>query len=496
MAVNIHTGLGEKSTERKSPPTLTRGMAQASLAVQREEFRGELHGYITQGSPTYRFPGPSLVNRVAFKGFEAPKFWIKLSNPQSGGVKITLANEGELYLDRSDLTKSFPQFKPEEFPQNMHELQLEQYRHGRRLYQTIHAFAPRIKEYELSNILWAVQANLYNGTNPHNLKIGWREYNSKNPPNYSIPRNIMFIDGIPYLPLNHQKAGDKHIAPPTTDKHICYCLNLRDNKLQAMLISRPDDVNSAANPLDEEVRFLVQCRGLSKIIQCNGHTVEPTEKHSLLTEIPMQKTYVVQPLYFGNLQTVSIPPGKKLQTAQELTRALVKLHNEGILHRDLKSDNIFLDEEGTPHISDFGASCFLENDENRKRPNGGMPPYIAPEFAQAYACNWKRLTPEVLAEELRTKMNLPLDVYGMGCILYELFVGPLAEHPAFKASLEQGVQPALAHIAGMTEDWMEEPAASESGQDSPLRIIASMVRVHPERRITADEAARRFAALQ
>jgi serine/threonine protein kinase len=306
----------------------------------------------------------------------------------------------------------------------------------------------------------------------------------------------MFIDGIPYLPLNHRKAGDKHIAPPTTDKHICYCLNLRDNKLEAMLISRPNDVNSEDNPLNEEVRFLTQCRGMSKIIQCKGHTVQPTEKHTQSTEIQMQKTYVVQPLYFGNLKSVSIPPEKKLQTAQELTRALVKIHNAGILHRDLKSDNIFLDKDGTPHISDFGASCFLENDANRKRPNGGQPPYIAPEFAQAYASNWRRITPEALAEELRTKMNLPLDVYGMGCILYELFVGPLEEHPAFKASLEQGVQPALDHIAGMTEDWMEEPPESAKGQDTPLSIIASMVRVHPERRITAVEAAARFAALQ
>ena len=497
MSVTIHAySVGEKSTERKSPPPLTRTNAQASLPqkVSFEEFRGELHGYITQGSPTHRFSGSSLVNRVTFKGFEAPKFWIKICNPESGGIKISLANQGELYLDRSDLENAFPQFKPEEFPENMHELQLEQYRHGRRLYQTIHAFAPKIKEYELSNILWAVQANLYNPREDLlNQKISWREYNEKNPSTYSIPRNVICIKGVPYLPLNHRKEGDKHVAPPTTDKHICYCLNLRDNKLEVMVISRPDDVNSKDNTLDEEVRFLEHCKDMSKIIQFQGHTVQPTEKHTQLTEIPMQKTYVVQPLYFGNLQTVSISPEKKLQVAQELTRALVKVHNVGILHRDLKSDNIFLDKDGTPHISDFGASCFLENDVNRKNRTGGLPPYIAPEFARAYARDWKHISPEALAEELRTKMNFPLDVYGMGCILYELFFGPLEKHPAFQSSLAQGVESALTHIAGMTEDWMEEPERSE---DSPFHIIASMVRVRPERRITAVEAAARFAALK
>lgn len=495
MTIHTNSGVSEESSKGKSPPTLTRTNAQ--MLLPRTEFCGELHGYIAQDSPTHRFSGSSLENRVIiFKGFEAPRFGIKISNPESGGIKITLAGEGELYLDRGDLTKSFPQFKPEQFPQNMHELQLEQYRQGRRLHQTINALAPRIKPYELSNILWAVEANLHNPQARFlNQKISWREYNQKNPLIYAIPRNVICIDGVPYLPLNHRKAGDQHVAPPTTDKHICYCLNLRENKLEVMIISRPNDVSSERNPLDEEVRFIAPFRGVSKIIQCNGHTVQPTEKHTELTEIQMQKTYVVQPLYFGNLKTVSIPPEKQLQVAKDLTRALVKVHNEGILHRDLKPDNIFLDKNGTPHISDFGASCFLENDGNRKNRTGGLPPYIAPEFAQAYASDWKRITSEALAEELKTKMNLPLDVYGMGCILYELFVGPLAEHPVFKSSLEQGVGFALTQIAEMTEDWMEEPERNESGEDSPYRIIASMVRVRPEERITAVEAAARFSAL-
>ncbi|MEZ6189513.1 MAG: tetratricopeptide repeat protein [Planctomycetota bacterium] len=91
--------------------------------------------------------------------------------------------------------------------------------------------------------------------------------------------------------------------------------------------------------------------------------------------------------------------------ALELAEALVECHAQGVLHRDLKPDNVVLDPRGRARLVDFGLALDLDAAGTRLTRSGtfmGTPGYWAPEQAagQVNAC------------------GPATDVYGLGAVLY------------------------------------------------------------------------------
>jgi serine/threonine-protein kinase len=109
-----------------------------------------------------------------------------------------------------------------------------------------------------------------------------------------------------------------------------------------------------------------------------------------------------------------LPPGEAVQLVQQLLKGLAVAHRAGIVHRDLKLENLFLCEtaEGTPvlKILDFGTAKVLPHAKGFEPPalrtgDGaivGTPRFMAPEQALGRA------------------IDVRADIYGAGVVLYEL----------------------------------------------------------------------------
>lgn len=93
----------------------------------------------------------------------------------------------------------------------------------------------------------------------------------------------------------------------------------------------------------------------------------------------------------------------------KIARAVHHAHERGVLHRDLKPGNILLDENGEPHLIDFGLAKCLEQDSGLTQTGAflGTPAYASPEQAAGQ----------------NKSITTASDVYSLGAILYALLTG-------------------------------------------------------------------------
>ena len=95
-------------------------------------------------------------------------------------------------------------------------------------------------------------------------------------------------------------------------------------------------------------------------------------------------------------------------TRQTLS-GLAYLHTEGVLHRDLKADNILLDTDGTCKISDFGISKKTDNIYGNDVTNSmqGSVFWMAPEVIRSQGQGY----------------SAKVDIWSLGCVVLEMFAG-------------------------------------------------------------------------
>lgn len=102
----------------------------------------------------------------------------------------------------------------------------------------------------------------------------------------------------------------------------------------------------------------------------------------------------------------------KMKVILGVSRGMACLHDKNFIHRDLKPDNIFLDENYNPKIGDFGTSRKVDKmNEITMTLNVGTPIYMAPEL---------------LSGETK-KYSWEVDIYSFGITMYQIFVGKIAD---------------------------------------------------------------------
>jgi tRNA A-37 threonylcarbamoyl transferase component Bud32 len=101
-----------------------------------------------------------------------------------------------------------------------------------------------------------------------------------------------------------------------------------------------------------------------------------------------------------------LPIPEAIAYAIEISRALGAAHEQGIVHRDVKPQNVLVDEEGSAKVTDFGIARSL--DEAGLTADGrvlGTTDYVSPEQALGHAVTGQS------------------DVYSLGVVLFEMLTG-------------------------------------------------------------------------
>ena len=137
-----------------------------------------------------------------------------------------------------------------------------------------------------------------------------------------------------------------------------------------------------------------------------------------------------------------IPIDRLLTWANRLARALAHAHRHGIVHRDVKPQNVLLTTDQVVKLTDFGLAEFSEKQHGREGQTGGTAAYMSPEQAQ----------------EMETDHRS--DMYSFGVLLYELASGavPFAD-PRFEVVLYDVIN-------------TEPPSLREKRPDLPHGFVA------------------------
>ncbi|HZR56135.1 MAG TPA: protein kinase [Terriglobales bacterium] len=157
-----------------------------------------------------------------------------------------------------------------------------------------------------------------------------------------------------------------------------------------------------------------------------------------------------------------LPPAETVAIIQQICRALEVAHGEGVIHRDLKPQNVMLDPQGRVVVMDFGlARSFESNGMTQTGALVGTLEYMSPEQAMG------------------AELDQRSDLFAVGLIFYELLTGKVP----YKADT------AIASLMRRTQERAIPASDTDSTVPKPLcDIVSKCLERNPKERFhTAHE---------
>ncbi len=177
----------------------------------------------------------------------------------------------------------------------------------------------------------------------------------------------------------------------------------RLNRFVAVKILKPE---AAADP-ELRRRFRDESQAVAMLSHPNIVAVYDVSKTANLEYIVMELIDGITLKQYMRQKGGALPWKEALHFITQVMRALRHAHSQGIIHRDIKPQNIMVLRDGSCKVADFGIA-HLNNSQNTMTQEAlGSVHYIAPEQAKG------------------ARVDARTDIYSAGVVLYEMLVGRL-----------------------------------------------------------------------
>lgn len=241
---------------------------------------------------------------------------------------------------------------------------------------------------------------------------------------------------------------------------------LKHDRLVALKVLKPELANAIGSD-----RFLREIRVMAHLTHPN---IVPLFDSGNVNGI----LYFTMPVMHG--ETLSrrlaregqLPVGEAIRIARDIASALAAAHASGIIHRDIKPDNVMFEGENAV-VADFGVAAVVQDAGGERLTwsgtSVGTPLYMSPEQALGV-----------------DKVDARSDIYSLGCMLYEMLAG----EPPFVGGSAQNILvkrltdpvPSARRLRSTVPEWLDEV------------VQRSMQRAAADRFPTVDEFIRTLGA--
>mmetsp|Transcript_82626 Transcript_82626/g.188843 ORF Transcript_82626/g.188843 Transcript_82626/m.188843 type:complete len:302 (-) Transcript_82626:45-950(-) len=155
----------------------------------------------------------------------------------------------------------------------------------------------------------------------------------------------------------------------------------------------------------QEAHVLSQLCHPHVVHHCDSFLLDPVDGEAVSLVIALEHCTggdLARSIKQAKAAAVAFPEAQVVQWISQTAGALQYIHSHKIIHRDVKSSNVFLTSDGAVKLGDFGLARILENTQDNATTTLGTPYYMSPEICRSLA------------------YGPATDVWSLGVVLHEL----------------------------------------------------------------------------